>query len=403
MKICVVYEFFYPFVGGIETHILEFAKYAISKGHEVHVVTLNYGFNAEETYQGVHVHRVGKVGNIEGPVVSGISVRKGSFFKRILSMPKMFMKTWEVVRKHNIDIINPNLFISGLITYLVGKMTRRTVVVSWQGTYGKEGWYQIMGSKLKGGIFFFLEKIMLRIKPWDKLIVFDDGTGAAELALEIGVKKSDMLESFHGVDETMFKPKPKPAYLLKELDIKNEKVILFASRLTKIKGVDLMINAAPYIVDKIKNVKFLIVGGGEMKESFVERTKELGIEGKFIFLDSQPHDKMPDLFALADVCCYTGTVGNRSLSCLESLSCGKADVVTDVGRVKDFAKDGFNCVLVKIDSKEIADGVIKILTDEKLKRRLEENSRKFILDNMTIEKSYKDILIFFEEVKKSKA
>jgi len=49
LVICMITDFFYPNLGGIETHILALSKALTSLGHTVFVIT-----HAHENYSGIH-------------------------------------------------------------------------------------------------------------------------------------------------------------------------------------------------------------------------------------------------------------------------------------------------------------------------------------------------------------
>ena len=46
-----------------------------------------------------------------------------------------------------------------------------------------------------------------------------------------------------------------------------------------------------------ENVKFVIVGDGRNKENFLEEIKHWNVPDKFIMIDRQPQEKIPELLA----------------------------------------------------------------------------------------------------------
>ena len=56
LNICMVSGFFYPNIGGVETHIFELSRHLISLGHKVIIITHQY-----PKFQGVHYMLNGKL------------------------------------------------------------------------------------------------------------------------------------------------------------------------------------------------------------------------------------------------------------------------------------------------------------------------------------------------------
>ena len=59
LKIAFLTEFFYPHIGGCERRFMEIGRRLATKGHEIHVFTIQYDqcLPKEETINGINVHR----------------------------------------------------------------------------------------------------------------------------------------------------------------------------------------------------------------------------------------------------------------------------------------------------------------------------------------------------------
>ncbi len=59
MKIAMVNELFYPFLGGVEIHILNLSLELMKKGHSICVICKRHkGETAQDTYKGIQIIRV---------------------------------------------------------------------------------------------------------------------------------------------------------------------------------------------------------------------------------------------------------------------------------------------------------------------------------------------------------
>jgi glycosyltransferase involved in cell wall biosynthesis len=88
---------------------------------------------------------------------------------------------------------------------------------------------------------------------------------------------------------------------------KDEKIVLFLGRITMQKGPEYFLHAAKKVLDVMDNVKFVMVGSGDLMHHAVEMAAELGIGHKVLFTgflrgeDVQKIYKMADLYVMPSV------------------------------------------------------------------------------------------------------
>lgn len=80
-----------------------------------------------------------------------------------------------------------------------------------------------------------------------------------------------------------------------------EKVVTFLGRITFQKGPEYFVEAAYKILQKDKNVRFVMAGSGDMLNKMVERVAHLRIADKFHFTGFLKGDDVTNMFALSDV------------------------------------------------------------------------------------------------------
>ena len=98
------------------------------------------------------------------------------------------------------------------------------------------------------------------------------------------------------------------------------------------------------------------------------------------------HDQPNMVFNEGDISILTSISEGFPYTVLESMSCGRPVVSTDVGGVKDAIADcGIMCK--PRDPQSLADGVIKLLKDADLRIELGKKGRERVLLNFTIKKS----------------
>ena len=87
----------------------------------------------------------------------------------------------------------------------------------------------------------------------------------------------------------------------------NEKIVLFLGRITMQKGPEYFLQAAKKVLEMMDDVKFVMVGSGDMMHRSIEMAAELGIGHKVLFTgflrgeDVQKIYKMADLYVMPSV------------------------------------------------------------------------------------------------------
>jgi glycosyltransferase involved in cell wall biosynthesis len=80
-----------------------------------------------------------------------------------------------------------------------------------------------------------------------------------------------------------------------------EKVVTFLGRITYQKGPEYFVEAAHKILQKDRNVRFVMAGSGDMMEKMVRRVARLGIADRFHFTGFLRGENIDRLFAISDV------------------------------------------------------------------------------------------------------
>jgi glycosyltransferase involved in cell wall biosynthesis len=90
----------------------------------------------------------------------------------------------------------------------------------------------------------------------------------------------------------------------------NDKNLIFVGRLTKVKHLDLVLDAMRFLREKGKSYNFTLIGGGVMLEALREHTFELGLEDHVWFY-GPCYDEivLSSLIYNADLCVSPGNVG----------------------------------------------------------------------------------------------
>ncbi len=164
------------------------------------------------------------------------------------------------------------------------------------------------------------------------------------------------------------------------------------ARLFPLKGHDQLMDAAPEIVKRIPNVRFFLIGDGILLEHLQERAKEYGIFDNFVFAGLIDRTRIPEMISAMDVVVHTSLREGLARVLPQALAMGKPCVSFDIDGAREVVINDKTGYLVEaFDSVGLADGVVRLLENEELRRQFGENGRRHVDPNFRAEKMVTDI------------
>jgi len=264
-------------------------------------------------------------------------------------------------------------------------------------------WYESCGKKSQ---HFFTIGYSFRILERTLPVLADTVSVASQhlrdLALRFGVKKENIYSAPVGAELEIFNPGIDGSRIKKEYNLKSP-LVLYVGQLHGAQYIDLFIKAANIVLHKKPEVTFMIVGEGFMERQLKNLTIELGIEDKIIFTGSVTHHKIPEYIAAADVCVapFKDTPVTRCkspLKIVEYMASGKAIVASNVGEVRRML-GGVGILTPPGDFHAIAEGVLRLLRDDKLRGNLGRFARKRAEEKYNWKMSADNLLTAYEKIR----
>ncbi|MCL4440485.1 MAG: glycosyltransferase [Firmicutes bacterium] len=183
------------------------------------------------------------------------------------------------------------------------------------------------------------------------------------------------------VDLNLFKELPLRGLFRKKHNItEDEKIILFLGRIHENKGVQLLIKAfATLTKEFISSGPLVIAGADEGYKVFLSKlVSSFCIEDKVIFTGPVFGREKLEAYVDADVFVLTPNVYEEtSLAALEAAACGTPVIVTDYNAIPGLQEydAGFQ---VSYDEERLKEALIKILSDDDLRKKMGINARRLI-------------------------
>jgi len=151
------------------------------------------------------------------------------------------------------------------------------------------------------------------------------------------------------------------------------------------KGQRHLIEAAHLVIQQMPDVRFLILGEGELRDSLERLVREHHLE-KHVFLPGFRTDVLGcmkgfDLFVMSSVTEGLGT------ALLDAMACGKAIVGTRTGGIPEVVEDGETGRLVPPrDHAAMAQAILNMLADDEQRRRMGEAGLARVQARFTVER-----------------
>jgi len=92
--------------------------------------------------------------------------------------------------------------------------------------------------------------------------------------------------------------------LRKELGLTDKIVLGFIGSFYAYEGIPLLLDSMPDFLQKVPNVRLLLVGGGPQEDVIKQKTQALGLTDRVIFTGRIPHDRVTDYYNQVDIFVY---------------------------------------------------------------------------------------------------
>jgi D-inositol-3-phosphate glycosyltransferase len=226
------------------------------------------------------------------------------------------------------------------------------------------------------------------VREADRLIA-SSAQEADDLTRLYGASRSRLSVVAPGVDLEIFAPKAS-ADLRRNLRLGDARVIVFAGRLERLKGAEIVIRALAQIPsDGGRPHPVLLLlgddshnGAAESEASGGERlrlealTRSLGVAPQVRFLGAVDQPALARYFSLAAVCVVPSYSESFGLVALEAAACGLPVVAARVGGLPTIVKDGLTgYTLTSHDPAQYAERISRLLADDDLRQCFSRRSR----------------------------
>jgi len=392
MKVCMLTTGFPRFKGDLfGSFILELTKRLVNQNVKVEVIAPHEeGLPRKEEMEGVIVQRFRYLLPTSwqrvaygGGIPTNISKSWVARFQVVFFLFGFWLKALGEIR--NCDLVHCHWTISGLVAYCATRLWRRPIVLSVRGSDIH---------LLEGGMMRWING---KIYEWmDVVVAVSEDIG--EKLAGIGVEREKIRVVYNGVDEP-FQPGDKKR-AREGLGLPHNRfTVLFVGLLVPIKGLEVLLEAVHQVDDE--RLLCILVGDGTLRECLEKQANETGLEGQVLFAGSRSSQEIPVWMNAADLLVLPSFSEGRPNVVLEAQACGLPVLATRVGGTPELVTDGSDGLLVDSgDTRQLADGIITLMSDESYRRQLGRGGRESIQKRgLTWEASALRIKEIYQEVR----
>lgn len=302
-----------------------------------------------------------------------------------------FWKIYRILKKKRYDIVHTHSSKPGFLGRIAAKLAGTSIIIH---TIHGFPFHDFMNPLAKS-IFIRIERFLSALS--DKLITVAILNLEKAISLKIA-ERSKFENIYSGIDFSQFDIPIDIQQKRRELGVlKGEKIVGMVGRLSKQKAPLDFVLAIPEVLKSTNNVRFVVVGDGELREKTLKLAKQLNVDSKLMVLGFR--DDVPELLHTFDVFVLTSLWEGLGRSLTEAMYTGRPVVATAVEGVPELVQDGETGILVPPkDVAAISKAIVTILSDNKTAMKLGQAARQRITESFRIEKMIRNLEKVYEEL-----
>jgi len=344
LRIGVVSEYYYPHLGGVCEHVHFFAREARRHGHSVDIITSNLAGAAPQE----HVIRLGR----SVPVYSNGSQARITVGRRL---------RWDLraaLRAGRYDIVHVHSPLTPVLPLLAIEESDAPVIGTFHTYFdrsiayrGFRRWFQNRLNMLSAAIAVSQSTIVALERYFD----------------------ADWRIIPNGIDTDLFRPDvPRPSTLRTDVP-----AILFLGRFDPRNGLSTLIDAFKRVKGRGRRAQLVVVGDGPLRQHYY---KAAAGDPDIHFVGSVL-DERPAYYAHSAMYACPTTKASFGITLLESMACQTPIVCSDILGFRDVVMHGREALMVPREDRDaLANGLVHLLDDERLRLRLGATGRKRALE-----------------------
>lgn len=327
MNIGLFTDCYYPQINGVVTSVMALREELIRRGHNVTIVT---------------VQVPGYKSSSEG-IIRIKAIPKVKLLDFRMAMP-LFYQDYQRIKELDLDVIHTHTeFTIGLFGQFMANRLKIPMLHTYHTMYEDYTKYLLRIRRGQGLAKRFMRHTSKRyVRRYDAVVV-------PSLKTEKALRSYGIKNNIHilptGIDLDKFtryeKDDPGLDTLRQRLGLaKTTKIILSLGRVSEEKSVDTIVLQMKDLVERIEDVRLVVVGDGPFMPTLRRMTHDMGLEDCVLFVGRVPWEEVPFYYSLADVFVSASKTETQGLTILEAMASQVPVIVYEDENVADIVKDG---------------------------------------------------------------
>ena len=294
---------------------------------------------------------------------------------RPLTDARALVALWRFMRRGRYDIVHTHSSKAGILGRLAARLAGVPIVVH---TLHSLVFHEYQAA-WKNRVYVWLKRGCAPLT--DALISVNEMTTRGALAQGIG-RPEQYVTIYSGMDLEPFlsiASRLPVGEAKRTLGIPEQApVVGKIARLSPLKGHDQFFDAATRIAARCPEARFLLVGGGALREALEHRARELGLADRTFFVGLVPPERVPELIQAMDVVVHTSLREGIARVIPQAGAVGKPVVAFEKDGAPEVIQEGVSGHLVPVgDSEALARRVLELVAAPERRRAMGAAGRAF--------------------------
>jgi glycosyltransferase involved in cell wall biosynthesis len=346
-------------VGGLAQHVYDLSRALTDLNVEIHVLTCGTPGTPEyERINRVHVHRVNPYKISSPDFVTWVAQFNVAMLEK--AIPLIRDTRFDVIHAHdwlvaytaralkhscNVPLVSTIHATEWGRNYGLHNDTQRHISdIEWWLTY--ESWRVICCSH-------YMQRELQQIFqiPADKLKVIPNGVNPENFAVK---QHTANRENFAAP---------------------GEKIVFYVGRLVREKGVQVLLDAAPKVLAKHPDTKFIIAGKGPHTDALRHQAAQLNIAHRVYFTGYIDDNLRNSLYSWSDVAVFPSLYEPFGIVALEAMAARTPVIISDTGGLSEIVNHGVDGLkFYPGNANSLADMILRLFFEPGLSEKLEERA-----------------------------
>jgi glycosyltransferase involved in cell wall biosynthesis len=305
-------------------------------------------------------------------------------------------KLFRLIRREKPDIVDTHQSKAGALGRLAALLGGTKVIIH---TVHGHVFYDFFG-KLKTGLIILVERLLARHSSL--LVAVSENVRKEILAYKVGTPEKVITVPL-GLELDRFLSIDGPSGKLRgELGLSERDILIGnVQRLVPTKGHRYLFRSIQLLKEIAPEVRFVIVGDGELRAELEQLVENLGLREHVRFLGFRKD--VDNIYADSDAIVFPSLTEGSPLAIIEALASARPVVATDVGGISELVDEG-KCgfVVPAKDPRALAEALLKLIRDKKLRKSFGENGRNKVYPHLSHTRLVKDMEKIYLELVNSK-